>query len=73
MKREEGWGERLRAECRGVWCVCVFLSVVFLFPSCSGVGGLVVNDKEQVLAVQERFTTGVKRHWKLPGGHVDMG
>ena len=32
-----------------------------------------VNDKEQLLAVQERFTTGGKRHWKLPGGHVEMG
>ena len=42
-------------------------------PSCSGVGGLVVNHKEQVLVVQERFSFGGKRHWKLPGGHVEMG
>ena len=32
-----------------------------------------VNDKRQVLTVQERFTVGPKRHWKLPGGHVEMG
>ena len=85
-KREEEWGEWLTAGCRCMVCVhvcvvyahvcacvCVFYSVLFLFLSCSGVGGLVVNEKEQVLAVQERFTTGGKRHWKLPGGHVDMG
>lgn len=36
-----------------------------------GVGGMVVNDKEEVLVVQERFYTAP--HWKLPGGYVDPG
>ncbi|XP_078363324.1 uncharacterized protein LOC144647392 [Oculina patagonica] len=34
-----------------------------------GAGGLVVNEKNQVLAVCERFSK--KKHWKLPGGMVD--
>eukprot|EP00091_Calanus_sinicus_P023145 TRINITY_DN7681_c0_g1_i1.p1 TRINITY_DN7681_c0_g1~~TRINITY_DN7681_c0_g1_i1.p1 ORF type:complete len:188 (-),score=52.33 TRINITY_DN7681_c0_g1_i1:134-697(-) len=36
-----------------------------------GVGGMVVNDKDEVLVVQERFFTAP--HWKLPGGYVDPG
>jgi len=36
-----------------------------------GVGGMVVNDKGEVLVVQERFYTAP--HWKLPGGYVDPG
>jgi ADP-ribose pyrophosphatase YjhB (NUDIX family) len=36
-----------------------------------GVGGLVVNEKGQILTVQERFSPLLKRHWKLPGGLVD--
>lgn len=36
-----------------------------------GVGGMVVNDKDEVLVVQERFYTAP--HWKLPGGYVDPG
>lgn len=36
-----------------------------------GVGGLVVNDKQQVLVVSEKYYTFP--HWKLPGGSVDPG
>lgn len=36
-----------------------------------GAAGFVVNDKNQVLVIQERFHT--KPHWKLPGGHADTG
>jgi len=36
-----------------------------------GVGGMVVNDKDELLVVQERFYTAP--HWKLPGGYVDPG
>lgn len=34
-----------------------------------GAGGLVINEKNQVLAVCEKYRT--KKHWKLPGGMVD--
>lgn len=34
-----------------------------------GAGGLVINEKNQVLAVCERYSR--KKHWKLPGGMVD--
>lgn len=34
-----------------------------------GAGGLVINEKNQVLAVCERYNR--KKHWKLPGGMVD--
>ena len=36
-----------------------------------GVGGIVVNAKDEILVVQEKFTP--MRHWKLPGGYVDPG
>jgi len=36
-----------------------------------GVGGMVINDKDEILVVQERFYTAP--HWKLPGGYVDPG
>ncbi|XP_053608083.1 uncharacterized protein LOC128673933 isoform X2 [Plodia interpunctella] len=36
-----------------------------------GVGGLVFNNKDQLLAVSEKnYTYG---HWKLPGGYVERG
>jgi len=38
-----------------------------------GVGGFVVNDKEEILVIQERFLFQNKPHWKLPGGYVDPG
>jgi len=36
-----------------------------------GVGAMVINDKDEILVVQERFYTAP--HWKLPGGYVDPG
>ncbi|KAK6183748.1 hypothetical protein SNE40_006354 [Patella caerulea] len=36
-----------------------------------GVGGFVVNDKKQLLVIQEKYT--IKSHWKLPGGHANCG
>lgn len=36
-----------------------------------GVAGFVVNDKDEILAVQEKHRT--TDHWKLPGGYVDPG
>ena len=36
-----------------------------------GAGGLVINEKNQVLAVREKYRR--KQHWKLPGGMVDRG
>jgi len=38
-----------------------------------GVGGFVVNDRDEVLVIQERFNPLGKKHWKLPGGHKDPG
>ena len=37
-----------------------------------GAGAMVVNDKNEILVVQEKY---YKRphHWKLPGGYVDPG
>lgn len=37
-----------------------------------GVGGLVINSKNQILVVQELYTTSPKL-WKIPGGAVDKG
>ena len=40
----------------------------------TGVGGFVVNDKNEVLLVQEKWLRNLKIvHWKLPGGHSDPG
>ena len=33
-----------------------------------GVGGFVVNEKDEILVIQERFLFQNKPHWKLPGG-----
>eukprot|EP00666_Eupelagonemidae_sp_cell4sb_P009779 gene9779-8399_t len=40
-----------------------------------GVGGLVLNDKGEVLLMQERVSVhaSIHRQWKLPGGLVDSG
>lgn len=38
-----------------------------------GVGGFVVNEKEEILVIEERFKFQNKPHWKLPGGYVDPG
>ncbi|KAL0892999.1 hypothetical protein ABMA27_014664 [Loxostege sticticalis] len=43
-------------------------------PACHtnlGVGGLVLNDKNQMLVVVEKHTE--VSHWKLPGGYVERG
>lgn len=37
-----------------------------------GVAGFVVNDKNQLLVIQEKFNQ-IKKHWKLPGGLADKG
>lgn len=47
---------------------------VNLPPACHtnlGVGGLVLNDKHQMLVVVEKHTE--VPHWKLPGGYVERG
>ncbi|XP_067140399.1 uncharacterized protein [Centruroides vittatus] len=36
-----------------------------------GVGGLVVNEKNEVLVIQEKY--GAKAHWKFPGGYANPG
>ena len=36
-----------------------------------GVGGFVLNEKNELLVIQEKFAK--KPHWKLPGGHADAG
>ena len=38
-----------------------------------GVGGFVVNEHDELLVVQERFSPLGIKHWKLPGGHKDPG
>lgn len=45
----------------------------FALDLTSGVGAVVLDDKNQVLVVQERFTITTKYTWKLPGGMVDPG
>jgi len=37
-----------------------------------GVGGVVVNDKEEILVVKEKYGPATQL-WKLPGGQVDSG
>ena len=40
----------------------------------SGVAGCVINDKNEVLVVQEKWLRSLKiRHWKLPGGVAEPG
>lgn len=38
-----------------------------------GVGAVVVNDKDQVLVVTERYSILNRPFWKLPGGYVEPG
>jgi len=40
-----------------------------------GVGGIMVNDQNQVLMIQERRSIGqgASKPWKFPGGYVDRG
>lgn len=35
-----------------------------------GVGGLVINDKKQILTIQENHAI-IQGVWKLPGGYVE--
>lgn len=37
-----------------------------------GVGGLVINDKNQVLSITEKQAI-IAGSWKLPGGYVEPG
>lgn len=47
--------------------------ILTAFPP-AGVAGFVVNDKEEVLLVQEKWLRRLSiRHWKLPGGHSERG
>ena len=39
----------------------------------SGVGGFVVNDKDEVLLVKERWSVYSVPKWHLPGGMADAG
>jgi len=40
----------------------------------SGVAGFVVNEKNELLVIQEKYHPGSKSaKWKLPGGHADKG
>lgn len=36
-----------------------------------GVGGMVVNEKDEVLVIKEKRS--IASHWKLPGGYVEPG
>lgn len=36
-----------------------------------GVGAVVVNDKDEVLVVKEKY--GFQQYWKMPGGYVEPG
>ncbi|GLG95265.1 Putative nudix hydrolase fgf-2, partial [Gryllus bimaculatus] len=36
-----------------------------------GVGSVVINSDDEILVIQERFST--KQQWKLPGGYVEPG
>ncbi|KAI1291764.1 Nudix hydrolase 8 [Halotydeus destructor] len=38
-----------------------------------GVGGLVVDDENNVLVIQEKYSPVAKKLWKFPGGHADKG
>lgn len=39
-----------------------------------GVGGFVVNERNQLLVIQEKYHPGTAQaKWKLPGGHADKG
>jgi len=64
----------------GQACLHVVPHIPPYFVSChhchppAGVAGFVVNDKEEVLLVQEKWLRRLSiRHWKLPGGHSERG
>lgn len=37
-----------------------------------GVGGLVINDRDQILTISEKHAI-IPGSWKLPGGYVEPG
>ena len=40
----------------------------------TGVGGFVLNDKNELLLIQEKYLTSLRRPiWKIPGGLADPG
>ena len=40
----------------------------------TGVGGFVLNDKNELLLIQEKYLTSLRRPiWKMPGGLADPG
>ena len=39
----------------------------------AGVGGLVINDRNELLVIAERYGWDNVKRWKLPGGLVDPG
>ena len=41
--------------------------------ACAGVGGLVINDRNELLVIAERYGWDNVKRWKLPGGLVDPG
>lgn len=38
-----------------------------------GVGGLVINERNEMLVITERYAFDDVKRWKLPGGLVDAG
>ena len=68
-------GKALSGELSCTWtshvkALMVNISTYFLL----GVCGFVVNDKNQLLVIQEKYHPGsTKPRWKLPGGHADKG
>ena len=49
-------------------------ALTIFFSSDLGVSGFVVNDKNQLLVIQEKYHPGsAKPRWKLPGGHARKG
>ena len=56
------------------FCSSTFLLTYTHCHPPAGVAGFVVNDKEEVLLVQEKWLRRLSiRHWKLPGGHSERG
>ena len=50
------------------------LLVIFITGFITGVAGLVINEKNEVLVIQERYLVSLKKPiWKFPGGLADPG
>lgn len=39
----------------------------------TGVGAIVVNNKQEILVISERYKVLNTTHWKLPGGYIEKG